>query len=224
MNKVEIFENQRASGYNQFVETWIPNYAYFMDKLPGLLRETRNKDLLVVGCGTGNEILRFADAPELWTITGIDPSPEMIAQATQKFDGLDTVDLLEGVVSDLDESAKYGAATLLLVLHFMEDDGTKLNLLKDISARLEEDAPLVLLDITGDNSQIKGNLEILRRLLPEGLDPEDVERRLHRIENELFAVSEDRLGQLLTEAGFETPQRFFQTSIYMGWMTKKRRH
>ncbi|HAL54739.1 MAG TPA: class I SAM-dependent methyltransferase, partial [Sphingobacterium sp.] len=43
MNKVELFENERASGYDPFVETWIPNYHYFLDQLPTLLRETENK-------------------------------------------------------------------------------------------------------------------------------------------------------------------------------------
>ena len=83
MNKVEIFENERATGYNQFVETWIPNYHYFLDRLPKLLSETNQKDLLVVGCGTGNEIERFIQTSEHWEITGIDPSPEMIKQAAE---------------------------------------------------------------------------------------------------------------------------------------------
>ncbi|MBX2923180.1 MAG: hypothetical protein KF746_13355 [Chitinophagaceae bacterium] len=52
MRKVEIFENERAAGYDQFVETWIPNYHYFVDHLPRLLSETGHKDLLVAGFGT----------------------------------------------------------------------------------------------------------------------------------------------------------------------------
>ncbi len=59
MSNIEIFENERASGYNKFVEMWIPSYHYFLDRLPRLLGETKEKDLLVVGCGTGNEIERF---------------------------------------------------------------------------------------------------------------------------------------------------------------------
>jgi len=222
MNKVEIFENERATGYNQYVETWIPNYRYFIDHLPKLLRETENKNLLVVGCGTGNEIERFVHAAEQWKITGIDPSPDMIKQAVQKLNSFGNVNLVEGLVSDLDKSKKYGAATLLLVLHFMEDDGTKLSLLENIAERLETGAPLILLDITGNKTQIKENVEVLRLLLPENLDKEDIKNRLHRVENDLHVVSEERLSQLLTEAGFEAPLRFFQTSIYMGWMTKRK--
>ena len=222
MNKVEKFENERATGYNQFVEMWIPNYHYFLDRLPKLLSETKQKDLLVVGCGTGNEIERFVKAGEHWIITGIDPSPEMIKQAKDKLQTYDNVTLIDGLISDLDIEKKYSVATLLLVLHFLDDNGSKLNLLKDIADRLVSGATLVMLDITGDKSQIQQNLKILKLLLPDGLDEEQINNRLSRIENELFAVSEERLSELLQEAGFEPQIRFFQSSIYMGWLTKKK--
>jgi tRNA (cmo5U34)-methyltransferase len=222
MDKVEIFENERATGYNQFVETWIPNYHYFLDRLPKLLGEAKSKDLLVVGCGTGNEIERFAKASDLWKITGVDPSPEMIKQASEKLRTYNNVTLIEGLVSDLDTAKKYGGATLLLVLHFLDDNGNKLNILKDIAERLVSGATFVMLDITGEKEQLKQNLKVLRLFLPDGLDKEQINNRLNRIENELFPVSEQRLADLFTEAGFETPLRFFQSSIYMGWLTKKK--
>lgn len=222
MNNVEIFENERATGYNQFVETWIPNYHYFLDHLPKLLNDTNQKNLLVVGCGTGNEIERFVKATEQWTITGIDPSPEMIEQANDKLQTYNNVTLIEGLVSDLDIEKKYSVATLLLVLHFLDDNGNKLNLLKDIADRLVSGATFVMLDITGDKNQIQQNLKVLKLLLPDGLDEEQINNRLNRIENELFAVSEQRLSELLQKAGFEAPLRFFQSSIYMGWLAKKK--
>ena len=222
MDKVEIFEKERASGYNQFVETWIPNYHYFLDQLPGLLRHTVKKDLLVVGCGTGNEIERFLQTPGYWQITGVDPSPDMIAQAREKLQGRNNIELVEGLVSDLDLSRKYGAATLLLVLHFLKDNGEKLNLLTGIADRLTPCAPFIMLDITGDEKQIKNNLNILRLLLPDGLAEDQITNRLSRIENELYPVSEQRISELFAEAGFEPPVRFFQSAVYMGWMTKKK--
>ncbi|MDZ7897539.1 MAG: class I SAM-dependent methyltransferase [Arcicella sp.] len=222
MNQVEIFENERATGYNQFVETWIPNYHYFLDCLPKLLNKSSSKDLLVVGCGTGNEIERFVTIPEHWTITGVDPSPEMIQQANDKFQIFDNITLVEGLVSDLAIEKKYSVATLLLVLHFLDDNGNKLNLLKEIADRLVLGATFLMLDITGDKNQIQQNLKVLKLLLPNGLDEEETNNRLNRIENELFAVSEERLSELLQEAGFEPPVRFFQSSIYMGWLTKKK--
>ncbi|WP_299156247.1 class I SAM-dependent methyltransferase [uncultured Tenacibaculum sp.] len=221
MEKVEVFENKRATGYNEFVGAWIPNYSYFLSKLPDLLSETKNKDLLVAGCGTGNEIVCFVKNSKQWSITGVDPSPEMIIQAKEKLKNYNNVNLIKGVVSDVEKTHKFGAATLLLVLHFMKDDGTKLSLLKSIAERLESNAPFVLLDITGTKKQLKDNLQVLKQLLPNNLTEEDINNRFYRIENELNAVSEERLSELLIEAGFEAPVRFFQTSIYMGWITKK---
>jgi tRNA (cmo5U34)-methyltransferase len=222
MKNVELFQNGRATGYNQFVEKWITNYHYFLDCLPRLLKEIKKKDLLVVGCGTGNEIERFVQAPEHWKITGIDPSPEMIIQAREKLKHYENVTLTEGLVTDLPIDTKYNAATLSLVLHFLDDNGSKLNLLKDIAERLGPGATFVLLDITVDKTQIRQNLEIYRLLLPEGLDKEEISKRLHRMENELHLVSEERITELCTAAGFEKPLRFFQSSIYMGWITKKK--
>lgn len=222
MSKVELFEKERATGYDDFVTTWIPNYHYFVDHLPKLLSEINEKDLLVVGCGTGNEIEKFVKSPEKWTITGIDPSPEMINQAASKLHKYNNVTLIESLVSDLDYNKKYSVATLLLVLHFLEDNGNKLNLLKDIAQRLVSGATFVMLDITGSKKQLRENLKILKLLLPKGLDEEQIENRLERIENKLFAVSEERLSELLQKAGFEPPNRFFQSSIYMGWITKKK--
>ncbi len=221
MNKVEIFENERATGYNQFVDMWIPGYHYFLDCLPKLLRETK-RDLLVVGCGTGNEIEKLVQADEHREITGVDPSPEMIKQAEEKLQRYHNVDLIEGLVTDLDIRKKYSAATLFLVLHFLEDNGNKIDLLKDISNRLVSGATFVLLDLTGDKEQIRQNLNVLRLLLPEGLDEELIRNRLHRIANELHPIAENRLSELCIEAGFEPPLRFFQSSIYMGWLTKKK--
>lgn len=221
MRKVEVFESERARGYDQFVDTWIPNYHYFLDLLPKLLGNVQTKELLVVGCGTGNEIARFATRGDQWHITGIDPSPEMIQQAIEKLQSYPNVSLVQTLVNNLDVDKKYHAATLLLVLHFIEDDGSKLDLLRDIAKRLASGAPLILLDITGNKSQIQENLQLLKLLLPEGIPDDQIEYRLQRIEKELFHVSEERLIALCLEAGFSKPFHFFQSTIYMGWITNK---
>ncbi len=95
-------------------------------------------------------------------------------------------------------------------------------MLKAIANRLVAGAKLVMLDMTGDKQQIRDNLQVLKLLLPEGLDKQEISERLNRIENKFFTVSEERLSELLQEAEFEKPLRFFQSSIYMGWITQKR--
>lgn len=221
MNKIEVFENERATNYNQFVETWIPNYDYFMHQLPKLIMPTTNNNLLVAGCGTGNEIEKFIQASNKWNITGIDPSPQMLNQAKDRFKNFKNVNFVEGVVSDINLNKKFDAATLLLVLHFLKDNGEKLNILKNIADRMNFGASFILLDITGTKKQIKKNLQILKAFLPFDLDKNQIDSRIKRIETKINYVPEQRLNSLLLEAGFEEPLRFFQSSIYSGYITKK---
>lgn len=221
MNQVELFEGKRAEGYEHFVDTWIPNYHYFIRKIPALFSKTKNKKLLVVGCGTGNEILAFGNELQQWQIIGVDPSTEMLDKAHEKLQAFSNVSLKEGVIEDLPKEETFGAATLLLVLHFFKDDGTKLHLLKNIAERLESGATFIMLDITGSQEQIKQNLDILERLLDKNMPQEEIQKRTYRIQNELQPISEERLKTLFEQAGFESPTRFFQSSIYMGWFTRK---
>ncbi|MEM6644366.1 MAG: class I SAM-dependent methyltransferase [Bacteroidota bacterium] len=216
-----IFENSRAHNYDQFVIDWIPNYQYFMNLLPALLQGKPEEAILVAGCGTGNEISRIVKQDPDRQITGIDPSPEMLDQAREKLDQYPQVQLIDGYLKDLPQGPKFSFATLLLVLHFLEDDGSKLDLLKQIANRLDPGGKLVLLDITGNREQIQDNLQILKSMIPAEIEQNEVSERLDKIENELYYVSEERLVELLVSAGFESPTRFFQSSIYMGWVAKK---
>lgn len=192
-----------------------------MGKLPKLLRSAKNKNLLVAGCGTGSEISSFVQGKDEWKITGVDPTPEMISEARLKFQNTKNVKLIESTVSNIGMADKFGASTPLLVLHFMDDDGTKYELLKSIADKLESHTPFFILDIMNNKEQMKSDLNILRQLLPDGLKKEDIDHQLDKIDDQLDVISEERLIELLIESGYDRPIRFYQNSIYMGWMTKK---
>ncbi len=219
--QIELFENERVANYDNFVNNWIFNYHYFIGILPKILCKTEPKKVLVAGCGVGNEMIALAEYDKQWEITGVDPSPEMIEIAQKRCKDLENICLKIGVVKDLKDT-QYDAGTLLLVLHFMEDNGAKLQLLKDIADKLKPNAPFVLFDITGSKEQLKKNLEVFSLLRPDDVKEEDLEKRVFRIINELKPVSEERLEELMIQAGFEKPLRFFQNTIYMGWITKKK--
>ncbi|PKV49234.1 tRNA (cmo5U34)-methyltransferase [Aquimarina sp. MAR_2010_214] len=220
-NSVNIFEGDRAINYDEFVQCWIPNYDYFISTLPQMLKSVCEKEILVAGCGTGNEILAFAQAKEDWSITGVDPSPEMVSIAKKKLHHYKNIKLIKGEVTQLPTNELFGAATLLLVLHFIKDDGSKLQLLKEIAQRLRPGSPFVLMSIFGNKTELKKNLEILKQLLSPFLNKEDIDERIDRITNTLYHDTEERLIKLLIDTGFEKPVRFFQTSIYGAWITKK---
>lgn len=218
---IELFQGARAEYYDRFINQWVPDRENFMKKIPKILNASKCSDVLVVGCGTGAEIKELIEYKKDWFITGVDPSPDMIKQAKQNFQIHTNIRLVEGVVTDLGNSEKYDACTLLLVLHFMKDDGSKENLLKNIASRVKRNAPLILLDITGSDQEIKDNLRVLKKLLPRDMDSGEVSKRIDNIQNNIHYVDDHRIHELLAKAGFEKPVCFFQSTIYKGWLTKK---
>ncbi|MEM9143000.1 MAG: class I SAM-dependent methyltransferase [Bacteroidota bacterium] len=216
-----LFEGDRATHYDNFVQQWIPNYNYFMSVLPRLLAAVSPKKMLAVGCGTGAELLALKKADETWAITGVDPSPEMIAIAQKKLASHKKIEFFTGTIDQLQNKGPYGAASLILVLHFIKYPSEKLSLLTEIAKRLQPGAPFITMGIFGNKEQLKGNLDVLKRVLSKNISQEEIGERMERITHSLHRTSEEELQKLLTRAGFEPPTRFFQASIYSAWLTKK---
>ncbi|MEM9261227.1 MAG: class I SAM-dependent methyltransferase [Bacteroidota bacterium] len=224
MHSPAIFEGKRATNYDDFVQTYIPFYQHLQHNLPKLISSQAPKGdapILVAGCGTGSELLSLASTYPDWLLEGIDPSPEMVVQAREKLRSYRNVRLMEGYVNDLPAQARYRAATLMLVLHFLPDDGAKSQLLKSLAERMLPGAPLIILDIFGSVAELAANLQVLRTLMPPTADPEAVENRLHTLPERIQHIPEERLYELLLCSGFSTPHRYFQAAIYGGWITKK---
>ncbi|MEN0004503.1 MAG: class I SAM-dependent methyltransferase, partial [Bacteroidota bacterium] len=199
MSNIEIFENERASNYDQFVGVWIPGYQRLIDLLPNLIGPavpSKQDQLLVVGAGTGNEMKAIAKADAGWKITGVDPSPDMIKIARTKLHAFASISLYEGTVEHLPATTLYDAATLFLVLHFLPDDGSKLALLKNISTRLKPNASLYVLDIFGTPEEMHHNLGVLKKFVPAHLSSHEVDERIERIKQKIQYISEARLTEL----------------------------
>jgi tRNA (cmo5U34)-methyltransferase len=185
--------------------------------------------LLIVGAGPGLEICTFGPHSPRWDMTGVDPSGEMLAIAKRKIDEKrlsNPINLFKGYVHDLPETPDYDAATCILVMHFLPDDGSKLRLLESIGRRLKSGSPFVLVDGFG----VKGS-DSFNRIVSawktfaktQGVDPQMVEEGFSgQILKRLQFVPEKRIVALLEEAGFEKPSRFYTGFLYGGWMTIKK--
>ncbi|MEM8583497.1 MAG: class I SAM-dependent methyltransferase [Bacteroidota bacterium] len=224
MSDIAIFSGDRAAHYDDFVSRWIPAYRQIIDSIPGLLHiydSDAESPKLIVGCGTGNELAAINQHRPDWKLVGIDPSPEMVMQARARLNGIKNIEIKDARIEDLDTEHKFGAATLLLVLHFIPDDGNKLDLLKEIGKRLNPGAALTLVDIYGSSTSIDKQLQMLKGMLLSENDEATLNERLVAIKERIQYISEDRLAELLREAGFSTPAKFFQAAIYGGWVTRK---
>ncbi|MEM6318058.1 MAG: hypothetical protein AAF960_10330 [Bacteroidota bacterium] len=68
INKV-IFDQKRATNYDEFSQVWMPNYDAFCRWLPSIFKTEKNvavQDILAVGCGTGKELGILAEHHQAW--------------------------------------------------------------------------------------------------------------------------------------------------------------
>lgn len=156
----------------------------------------------------------------------VDPAARMAQAAGERAQALEVSERVEatvGTVDALPAEARYGAATCILVGHFLSKDAQG-SLLRDIAARLVPGAPLVLVQLfrpEGDDA-LDELLECWRkRLLDLGEDPTEVQARFEAREREITLLTEQELAHLLDEAGFSAPLRFHQALLFGGWFATR---
>ncbi|CAJ37298.1 class I SAM-dependent methyltransferase [Methanocella arvoryzae] len=221
-----VAHNQYDDSIRLFTAAYEPLFDMAHASLRSIAGETAG--ILIVGAGTGMEICTFGQKSSGWHFTGVDPSAEMLAISGKKIaeKGLsERVELVNGYCDDLPESCLYDGATCILVMHFLPDDGSKLRLLQSISRHLKRGAPLILVDDTGEpkSEEFWRTVDAWRTYVKtKGADPKLVDEGFSgQILKRLHFVPEGRIYELLDQAGFEKPSRFFTAFLYCGWVAVK---
>ena len=223
------FDTRFGAQYDDFVRTFVPGYDSLFSMILALLQTELGPKatVLVAGSGTGKELLTFGRKMPRWTFTAIDPSPQMVEQCRVKLEQenlIGRVDLRQGYVDDLPAAELYDAATLVLVLHFVPDDGSQYNLLRSISQRLKRGGSLVLVHHYGDRQS-----EIFHHLLSAwtnyhilmGLPPDQANRIFEQAFSTHHFISDARTLELLHSVGFQSIERFFGAFVTGGWIAHK---
>jgi tRNA (cmo5U34)-methyltransferase len=246
--KIE-FDRDRASEYDLDIRKAIPGYEALHGMAHSLLQTNLSESarLLVVGSGTGMELINYCQQNPTWSLTGVDPSAEMMAIALEQLVSLgyrERVQLHTGYISSLPETEPMDAATLMLVMHFLPDDGSKLQLLKDIARHLKPGAELILADLYGDRSlpyfdklrkawqalyfsQLDDAECVTRQAPPlQGGEPRDESRVKAEanfqtsIDNSIYFITEARIIELLQAAGFSNITKFYNAFLFGGWIAQ----
>ena len=149
------FDGEYGRGYDELARQVIPAYEQIFRATAALFENELPSDarVLVVGSGTGTEVATFGAAQPGWTIIGVDPSAEMVRMTERRADELgldDRVMIVHGFARDLPLTPPYDAATIINVLHFLEDDGDKADLLTSVAERTRSGGLLALVDLHGD--------------------------------------------------------------------------
>ncbi|MDD4651622.1 MAG: class I SAM-dependent methyltransferase [Methanothrix sp.] len=189
----------------------------------------RQAKILVVGAGTGMEILEFAPLNPGWSFIGVDPSADMLAFARKKFSEKNLageIELKKGYVDDLKEEEVFDAATCILVMHFLRDDGSKLELLERISKHMKPGAPFILIDGFGEPaSKDFEEISVAWKNYPiiSGVPGETVEQIFKEvIMKTVQFVPESRIMELLETAGFIRVSKYFSGFLYGSWIGYKK--
>jgi tRNA (cmo5U34)-methyltransferase len=226
-----MFDAQRAQAYDHRVREAIPGYEALHQLSCMVFAEMTGGQgrALVVGAGTGVECIALAQACPHLHLVGLDPAEEMLALAERKVTeaGLSgRIRLYPSKVEGLPTFEPFDAATLLLVLHFLPDDGAKLSLLSEIAKRMKPEAPLVLADLFGPawDDPWQAELRTFWRHLQRaaGIDEDAIEKGFRHVDRDIHPLTEDRLAALLNEAGFESPKPYFRALCFGGWVARRK--
>lgn len=222
------FDRERASQYDIDIRKAIPGYEALHSMAQSLLETnlSTSANVLVVGSGTGIELINYCQHNPQWSLTGVDPSDDMMAIAKQELTDkqfLERVNLHTGYVNTLPKAELMDAATLMLVMHFVPDDGSKLQLLKDIANHLKPGAKIILADLFGDTSALyftkfkKAWQSFYFSRLDHTAKVKAEQNFEESINNSVYFVPETRIIELLNIAGFECVNKFYNAFLFGGW-------
>ena len=218
-----------ATGYDERIRKTFPFYETIHAAINAVLRVCLKpeSELLIVGAGTGAEILELGRTNSRWHFLGVDPAQSMLDLAKEKIEAArltDRVSLFNGLVGDLPIGKLCDGATAAMIMHFVPDNGGKIGFLRAIASHLKPDAPFVLMDAHGDLNAPESDLMIeawKQQQALAGVEWEEVESGMKERMKAIHFVSSKRIEELLAEAGFHRIQRFFQNFILGGWIAFK---
>lgn len=224
------FDGDYGEIYDDIARTVIPGYEQLFQAILALLRGRLGPraSVLVVGCGTGKEIATLAPAEPGWSITGVDPSAEMVGvtrSVVRRLGVESRVTVVHGEVDALPSRTSFDAATIINVMHFLPDDGGKTGLMRAVAARVQQGGPVLLFDLHGDpTSDAFRELDEawVSYMKIRGLRGEALDRFLERLRKGIDYVSESRIMEICSAVGLEPHFRYFGGFHYGGWLLMRR--
>jgi tRNA (cmo5U34)-methyltransferase len=222
------FDGEYGRMYDDLVRRVIPGYEDAFVAILSLLEELlpQQASLLVVGAGTGMEISSFAPKHQNWFFTAVDPIPEMVRATMTVAEALGVasrVTPFTGTVDLLPETPHFDGATVINVLHFLPDDGSKAGLLRSVASRLRPGSPLILFDLHGEpgSADYTRMRAVWRRFQSHrGLDEPAVADFNARLDSGMHFVGSGRMRTIWEGAGLVWEVMFWKTLLYGGWLLR----
>ncbi|MDO5288188.1 MAG: class I SAM-dependent methyltransferase [Pseudomonadota bacterium] len=217
------FTPQEVQHYDSRIPALVPGYHVLHHSSAALLKTMlpAGGRVLVVGAGTGAELLALQANNLHWPCTAVEPMPEMLALGRAKCAaaGMQNVTWHRAFLHELPPGAPHDAALCQLVLHFIATPQDKQRLLSDIASRLKPGASLLLCDLLVTDPQERSAL--IECAVSLGMPGQRREIMRQRLQDDFFPLSEPQLAQLAADSGFQAPQLFFRTLCFGGWLLRR---
>ena len=216
----EYFEGPGAAEYDQRFAKLQPTKDALHLLLPAVLAPLSDEArILVVGGGTGDELLALASVHPGWRFTVVEPAASMLAVCRAKAAQLEQVTFHNGYLDTLPPTAPFDAATSILVSHFITDRSARVAYFRAIRERLAPGAPLATLDLCGEDFEalLPVWLELLRQA---GIPDEGLKRQREAFGDKVAVTDTSGLLAIAREAGFTSPTPFFQALLMRGWFAR----
>lgn len=229
MEKEIDFNGEWSNEYDDTAHKIIPAYHSIYELTQHLLKDRLNKEarILIAGAGTGKEIIDCSQDNPHWYFTGFDPAEPMLSIARKKVAVAslqNKISLIHGLIDNVTEK-DFDAATSILVMHFLPDDGTKLNFLKGIVDKLKSGALFILVDLEGeigsDEYNTLNNAWKNQQICIRG-EIDRVKNEFGIREKEVHFIPQKRIESLLEEVGFIKVHKFFKAYLFGGYVAIKR--
>ena len=202
-----------------------PGHAGLLQMIAVLLAERMPGDgsILVVGAGGGLEVRYLARAEPDWRFVGVDPAQPTMLELARTVAGPsagDRLELIDGTVEDA-PAGPFDAATCILVLGLIADDGGKRKTLEAVHRRLVPGAPFVVVDQCLDRSapdferRLARYADYARR---SNVDAATVASASAAIGASRTLAPAERNEALLHEAGFRDAEVFYVAMAWRGWI------
>lgn len=217
----------RDNPYDDWIGRMIPGYDV-MHRLGELClsAELRSKArVLMVGVGTGPEVVISGERHPGWAITAVEPDARMSALGRKKIAARGLASRVrwhEGPLVTLKPTAPFNAATIIIVLQFLPDP-MKLELLREIGRRLKPNAPLFLATFIGDEAtaHTENAYDLMRAwAIENGIDPVEARKRISHQREGVHLVTEGKMTALMRRAGFVDPRRIYQALPATAWIVR----
>lgn len=225
----EHFSEKLATVYDERIREIIPGYEVMHKITQHLLEENtkRKATILIAGVGTGHETIAYAQSRPEWKIVGFDPSKEMITAAREKINPLEiqnSITLIQGTIEDIRQDSPFDGAASILVMQFLPDNGEKQKYLHEISKRLHVGAKIIIIDLEGIKYSEDYNILLSAWKAHQSAtrkNKKQIDRDFDHVDKNLEFVPEERLRELLKNAGFSNIHKFYKSLLFGGYMATK---